>query len=580
MKNFRVKEDFPEIKLTPSSLAVLQQRYLLKNDKGEPVEGPQDMFWRVAKNIAEAEELFSKGFHKEKTASDFYQLMTSLAFLPNSPTLMNAGRSLQQLSACFVLPVGDSIESIFEAVKNTAIIHKSGGGTGFSFSRIRPKDYRVSTSLGRASGPLSFMKVFNEATDAINQGGFRRGANMGLLRVDHPDIMNFILMKDKEGAMRNFNISVGLTDSFMAALRRNGKFPLRDPRTGGEVQRLPAREVFDSITVQAWKNGEPGIIFVDTINRQNPTPALGEMEGTNPCGEQPLLPLESCNLGSINLSLMERKGEVDFKKLKRIVHTGVHFLDNVIEVNRYPLEGIKRITLGNRKIGLGVMGFADLLIRLKIPYDSPKAQRLAGEIMGFIQKESKVMSVRLARLRGSFSNFRKSIYPKLGFRALRNATTTTIAPTGSLSIIAGCSSGIEPLFSVVYTREIMDHTLLPEVHPLFESHARESGFYSKSLLARIARKGSVQNFEEIPKAFRRIFRTAFDISPERHVRIQAAFQAFTDNAVSKTINFPRDSRPEDVRRAFLLAYRLGCKGVTVYRDGTRRGQALLRIFDP
>ncbi|MBI3995836.1 MAG: adenosylcobalamin-dependent ribonucleoside-diphosphate reductase [Nitrospirae bacterium] len=563
--------------ITPNALAVLRRRYLRKDASGRVCETPARMFRRVADNLAEAEKRYDPRADVQKTSDDFYALMAGLEFLPNSPTLMNAGRELQQLSACFVLPVEDSLRSIFDAVKQTALIHQSGGGTGFSFSRLRPKDDPVLSTNGIASGPVSFMKVFNTATEVIKQGGTRRGANMGVLRVDHPDILEFIAVKQAPHELTNFNLSVGVTDRFMEAVLRREPYDLIHPNSRRRVRRLSAASVFDRIVRAAWATGEPGILFLDRINRDNTTPSLGMIETTNPCGEQPLLPFESCNLGSINLAKMVRPGPsgpmLDEEKLGRTIRLAVRLLDNVIDQNRYPLPEIEAITRGNRKIGLGVMGFADLLILLGIPYDSDPAIAFAERLMAFIREETRRASVLLAGERGVFPNFPQSIHAPRGPR-LRNATTTTIAPTGTLAIIAGCSSGIEPLYGIATTRTAMEDLKLAEVHPLFIQAARAAGIYNKDLLARIARRGSIQRDMKIPKDLRRLFVTAHDIAPEYHVRMQAAFQKFTDNAVSKTVNFPETSTPDQVRRAFLLAYRSGCKGVTIYRSGSRDRQVL------
>ncbi|MDO8092578.1 MAG: adenosylcobalamin-dependent ribonucleoside-diphosphate reductase [Candidatus Brocadiales bacterium] len=575
--------------LTPNARLVLERRYLKKNTSGEVIESPEDLFRRVARNIAQADALYDKNADIKAVEEKFYKLLSNLEFLPNSPALMNAGREMQQLAACFVLPVEDSIEQIFETIKQATLIHKSGGGTGFPFSKIRPKNDLVSTSGGRASGPISFMKVFNEATEAINQGGFRRGANMAVLRVDHPDILEFINAKRKEGVLINFNISVGVTDAFMKAVEEDGQYELINPNTGKPVKKISTREVFDQIVDSAWDNGEPGLLFLDRINAANPTPALGQIEGTNPCGEQPLLPYESCVLGSINLSKMVKiplnpplqKGdirgiyEVDWEKLADTIEVGVHFLDNLIDMNKFPLPQIERITKGNRKVGLGVMGFADMLIRLGIPYDSEEAISVAEKLMKFFAERANQASIELARKRGVFPNFEKSIYNKAGCPRYRNATRTTVAPAGTISIIAGCSSGIEPLYAVSYVRHILDNSSLPETHPLFEEIAKKKGFYSEALIDEISRNGgTIQGLNTIPDEIKRLFVIARDIPAEWHVKIQSAFQKYVDSAVSKTVNFSRSTSKDDVRRVFLLAYNSGCKGVTVYRDMSRISQAL------
>lgn len=566
-----------KVQLSKNAITVLERRYLRRDKEGNLIENPEKMFRRVAKHIASAEAKYSTKDKIDKIEEDFYNIMTNLEFLPNSPTLMNAGLELGQLSACFVLPVEDSMEGIFETVKSAALIHKSGGGTGFSFSRLRAKGSTVASTGGVASGPISFMKVFNAATEAVKQGGRRRGANMGILRIDHPDIEQFITAKSSNEELNNFNISVAITEEFMVAVEENRDYDLIDPCSKSVVGSLNARRIFDIIVEKAWKNGEPGIVFIDRINRDNIVPSISEIESTNPCGEQPLLPYESCNLGSINLSKMTRiegnKRVIDYDKLGRIVDTSVNFLDNVIDVNKYPLDEIDEITKANRKIGLGVMGFADLLIDLGVAYNSQEGVDTAKEIMKFINDRAQEKSMALASVRGAFPNYEVSTF-KAEDKEIRNGTVTTIAPTGTISILAGASSGIEPLFALCYFRNVMDDDKLVEVNPLFKRYLEEEGIYTEELMEKVAEKGSIHDIKEIPKHIRDIFVTAHDISPEWHIKMQAAFQMHVDNAVSKTVNFCSDATIEDVASVYMHAFKLGCKGVTIYRDGSRDGQVL------
>jgi ribonucleoside-diphosphate reductase alpha chain len=562
--------------LSGNARTVLERRYLLRDDDGRPVEKPAELFRRVARAVAAPDALY--GDDPRVAEERFYGLMARLEYLPNSPTLMNAGRELGQLAACFVVPVGDSMGEIFEAVKSAAVIQMTGGGTGFAFSRLRPAGDLVASTHGAASGPLPFMEVFNSATDAIKQGGTRRGANMGVLRVDHPDILEFIVAKLDPTRLRNFNVSVAVTDEFMAAVAAGQEYALINPRTGREVRRLDARRVFELMVNAAWSTGDPGVIFIDRINATQPTPDVGEIESTNPCGEQPLLPFESCVLGSLNLArFVARVGadiEVEWARLRVAIHDAVHFLDNVIDANRYPLPAIERMTKANRKIGLGVMGFADLLVRLGIPYDSDAALALAHRVAELLETESLAASAALARRRGPFPNFATSRWAQAGSPPLRNATTTTVAPTGTISIIAGCSSGIEPLFAISYVRHVLDGERLVEVHPIFRELATERGIFDDALADRLAERGRVRGLDAVPADLQARFPTAHDLTPETHVRMQAAFQKHVHAAVSKTVNFPADALPGDVAAVYRLAFELGCKGVTVYRDRSRPEQVL------
>lgn len=564
------------MELSKNALTVLKRRYLIKNGEGVVIETVEELFHRVAGAIAASDRRYDENSDCEALADSFYRMMTNLEFLPNSPTLMNAGRPLGQLSACFVLPVEDTMEGIFEAIKQAALIHKSGGGTGFSFSRLRPCGSAVNSTGGVASGPISFMKVFNMATEAVKQGGTRRGANMGILRVDHPDIMEFIHCKTNNKEITNFNISVGLTEKFMNAVEAGKDYELVDPHGGRVTGTLNAREVFECIVDAAWHNGEPGIIFLDRLNRDNVVPKAGEIESTNPCGEQPLLPYESCNLGSINLTKMlkEENGvySFDWDKLKATAKKAVHFLDNVIDANKYPLKEIDFMTKQTRKVGLGVMGWADALLRLKIPYNSEQAVRLAETVMRAVTEAGREESRELAKIRGTFPLFQESTLDQE--LPQRNVTVTTIAPTGTLSLLASCSSGVEPIFGYVYIRNIMDGTEMIEVNPILREVLEERGLYSDELMKKIAKQGSLEGIEEIPEEIRRVFVSAHEVSPEFHIRMQAAFQRHTDNAVSKTVNFCNSATREEVAEVYKLAFRLGCKGVTIYRDGSRSEQVL------
>jgi len=563
-----------KIQLSNNAKVVLEKRYLKKDKDGLVIETPEQMFERVAKHVASAESLFNSPFGIEKTKKKFLKLMSNLWFLPNSPTLMNAGRRLGQLAACFVLPIEDSMESIFETLKNTAIIHKSGGGTGFSFSRIRPEKDIVLSTAGVSSGPVSFMNVFDVATETVKQGGTRRGANMGILRVDHPDIESFIELKNDQSRLNNFNISVALTNDFMAALESDSEYDLMNPRTANTVRRVSATKIFDMIVHSAWLTGEPGIIFIDKINKDNPIPHLGKIEATNPCGEQPLLPYESCTLGSINLARMVSGKTVNYNRLKNTVHDAVHFLDNVVEINRYPLSRIEKMSKGTRKLGIGVMGFAEMLIKLGISYNSEEAVSEAEKIMSFISQESKIASSVLGEKRGNFTYYKESFYDSQKTPHMRNATTTTIAPTGTISIIASTSSGIEPLFAVAQVRKVLDGNSLSDINPLFVETAKVEGIYKKKLMDEIMGGKSIQDIESVSDHLKALFVTSHDISPEQHIKIQAAFQKYTDNAVSKTVNFHSGATKDDVAKVYMLAHTYGCKGVTIYRDGSRQLQVL------
>lgn len=581
MSEFKMPAHLPDPIINENAKIVLQRRYQRKDTEGVVYETVKELFWRVASAIAAEEAKYENSTTKPaKLARDFYDLMTSYRFLPNSPTLMNAGTDLGQLAACFVLPVEDDIEGIFDAVKHAAMIHKSGGGTGFAFSRLRAKDSVVGSTGGVASGPLSFLKIFNCATEQIKQGGTRRGANMGILRIDHPDIMEFIKAKERDGELNNFNLSVGLTEPFMQAVQEKADYNLIAPNSGEIVGTLNAREVFNILVQKAWESGDPGIVFLDRINRDNPTPALGEIESTNPCGEQPLLPYEACNLGSINLGKCFAKGkngkdsEIDWDELKRIIHLSVRFLDNVIDASVYPLPQITEMVGKNRKIGLGVMGWADLLYQLQIPYNSQTAVDMAERVMKFVQTESRSASKQLAAERGQFPAYPESTFGQANLGPYRNATTTTIAPTGTLSIIAGCSSGVEPLFALSFVRNVMDNDKLVETNPYFEAALKAADAYSGKLMEEIAKVGSIKKMDHLPEHLRQVYVTSMDIEPIWHLKMQAAFQKYTDNAVSKTVNLPNSATKEDIWDIYWKAYEYGCKGVTVYRDGSKTSQVL------
>jgi len=559
-----------DLKLTLNAIKVLKERYLIKNEEGEVQETPKQMMERVARTVSEADRLYHE--EADRSAEVFYQMLTKLEFLPNSPTLMNAGTPLGQLSACFVLPIGDSIEDIFNTLRDMAFIHKSGGGTGFNFSQLRPKGDRVASTGGRASGPVSFMRIFDVTTDVVKQGGRRRGANMGILRFNHPDIREFIQVKEKSSLLENFNLSVAITDEEMEKVRQEQMIDLMNPHTGKNVLRMNARELFQQIVESAWKSGEPGLIFLDEINRTNPTPALGRIEATNPCGEVPLLAYESCNLGSINLARMVRDGKIDYPKLKHVVFAAVHFLDNVIDINRYPLPVIEQMVRGNRKIGLGVMGFSDLLSAIGVSYFSDHALVVAEELMSFICLQARAASQELAKRRGVFPNYSQSIYSQENNR-LRNATVTSIAPTGSISLIAGCSSGIEPYFALVFRRYVLENTELLEINPWLEESLK-TYHIPENVRKMIWEQGSLRDIPGIPPLLHALFLTASEIPPEFQVRMQSSFQKYVDNAVSKTINLPEEATPETVAQVYLLAHALRCKGITVFRYHSRESQVL------
>ena len=565
----------PKLNLSKNALTILEQRYLKKNARGKAIEKPEDMFRRVAKNVALADKRYRHSRKDmKKTEEEFYNLMSSLDFLPNSPTLLNAGRKLQQLAACFVLPIEDGIDPIFKTLYQTALIHKTGAGTGFNFSRLRPKG-DIIESAGYTSGPLSFMKVFDAATEQIKLGGTLRGANMGILNVSHPDIEEFIAMKKDPAVLTNFNVSVAITDDFMKCVKKNKEYSLINPRTRKIIRKEGAKRIYRMICEQAWLNGDPGVIFIDTINKQNPTPKLGIIESTDSCGEQPLLPYESCNLGSINLNNFIDDGKVDYGRLGKTIHKAIHFLDNVIDMCEYPLKENRKVVAQNRKVGLGIMGFADMLIRLGIPYNSSEGLKKAEEIMKFISEESRKASMSLAKLRGAFPSWKSSIYcSKKSKMKLRNATTTTIAPTGTISIIANASSGIEPLFALSYARRTAEGNTLTYFHEELKRELVEKNLYNDEIIEKINRDGSVKNIEKIPQAIREIFAVGSDIEAEWHVKMQATFQKYVDNGISKTVTLPKDATIEDAEKIFMMAYELGCKGISIYRFGSREGQVI------
>lgn len=560
-----------DIGMSPNAILVLKKRYLLKNKEGKIIETPARLFRRVARAIANVDRLY--GANAKKTEEAFYQMLANKEFLPNTPTLMNAGTPLAQLSACFVLKVEDDLASIFNTLRDMVLIHQSGGGTGFSFSRLRPKGDIVRSTQGVASGPVSFMTIYDTATGVIKQGGKRRGANMGVLHDTHPDLEEFINAKREEGVLTNFNVSVGASDKFMQAIEKNQDWQLTNPRTGKVTKTVKAREVWKQIIQAAWECGDPGMIFFDEINRKQPTPQVGMIESTNPCGEVPLLSYESCNLGSVNVAKHVKNGKMQWDKLRKTVHLATHFLDNVIDANKYPLKEIEEMTKANRKIGVGIMGFAECLARCGIPYNSKKALDFAEKLMKFVRDESHKKSQQLGKERGSFPNFPRSIYAKK-YKHLRNATCTTIAPTGTISIIADTTSGIEPFFAIAYVREVMNGTKLLNVEKSFEEIAKKKGFYSKELMLKISKKGSIQKIAGIPRDVKRNFVTSFDIDPEWHVKMQAAFQKYTDNAVSKTVNLPEKASVKDVEKIYKLAYKLNCKGITIFRYGSKPAQVL------